>query len=451
MRRLIPPLVLCLAFAVGCRAPAPEPTESEEATPELPLDSRITALVASISDERLQSMLQKLVSFETRHLASNPDPSGEGIGAAREWILQEFRSFSPKLQVSFDAYRVAPQGLRILKEVDLRNVMAVLPGRSPRRIYLSGHYDSIARLVNPPESAGPAGPAGIHWNMPDVPAPGANDDGSGTVLTMELARVFAQSGIDFDATLVFIAFAGEEEGLTGAHLHAERALQEKAVIEAVFNNDIVGGSAGANGTANTDTVRLFSEGPEDSPSRQVARHVGKEAARYVPDHRVALVARYDRFLRGGDHIAFNQRGFAAVRFTEANENNAEQHRVEDTIDHVSFPYLARNARVNAAGVATLALAPPAPAVIYGTVLPLSKLTWKESPGAASYRVYRRQAWPMDWQDVVSVGNITEFTLPGISTDDNVFGVSAVDANGHESLVSAWVNPPRANTTIRTLP
>ena len=378
MLRFLMVLVVCLAFAAGCRTPSPPPAPSAAA---LALDDRIAMLVASVSEERLEAMLRKLVSFETRHLASNPDPSGQGIGAAREWILQELESASPRLQVSFDTYRVAPQGARILKEIDLRNVMAVLPGRSPRRIYVSGHYDTIARLVNPPASAGPAGQAGIHWNLPDTPAPGANDDGSGTVLTMELARVFAQSGIDFDATLVFIAFAGEEEGLTGAHLHAEKALGEKAVIDAVLNNDIVGGSAGADGTANTDTVRLFSEGPEDSPSRQLARHISKEAARYVPGHRVTLIARYDRFLRGGDHIAFNQRGFAAVRFTEANENNAQQHRVEDTIDHVSFPYLARNARVNAAGVATLALAPPAPVVIYGTTLPLVKahvegVTWR---------------------------------------------------------------------------
>jgi len=263
--------------------------------------------------------------------------------------------------------------------------------------------------------------------------------------------VFAQSGMEFDATLVFIAFAGEEEGLTGAHLHAEKALSESTVIDAVFNNDIVGGSIGANGVANTDTVRVFSDGPEDSPSRQLARHIRKEAARYLPEHHVTLVARYDRFRRGGDHIAFNQRGFTAVRLTEANENYARQHTVDDTIDHVSFPYLARNARVNAAGVATLALAPPAPEVIYDTVLPISKLRWKPSPGAASYRVYRRQAWEVDWQEVVTVDNATEYTLPNISIDDHVFGVSAVSAGGHESLVSAWVNPPRVNTTIKTLP
>lgn len=445
MRRLLF-VIVCAALVSACRTPEP-PTSS----PVPDLDPRITTLLSSISEERLEAMLQKLVSFETRHLASDPSPQGKGIGAAREWMLQELTSFSPKLQVSFDTYRIPPQGGRILRDVELRNVMAVLPGRSPRRIYVSGHYDSLARLVNPPASAGPPGQAGMHWNVPDSPAPGADDDGSGTVLTMELARVFAQSGVDFDATLVFIAFAGEEEGLVGAHLHAEKALAGKAVIDAVLNNDIVGGAVGGNGTANTDSVRVFSDGPEDSPSRQLARHVSKEAARYLPEHRVTLVARYDRFRRGGDHIAFNQRGVAAVRFTEANENYAIQHSVDDTIDRISYPYLARNARVNAVGAATLALAPPAPVIINQPALPITTLRWQGAPGAVAYRVYWRKAWPMEWEQTVTLGNVTEFALPSVSLDDTVFGVSAIGAGGHESLVSAWVNPPRVESIIKTLP
>jgi hypothetical protein len=325
---------------------------------------------------------------------------------------------------------------------------------------VGAHYDTIAALVEPPPNAGPPGGAGIHWNVADNPAPGANDDGSGTVLTMELARVFAQSGLDFDATLVFIAFAGEEEGLIGAHLHAEKARAEKIAIDAVFNNDIVGGFSGGTGRRNTDAVRVFSEGPEDSPSRQLARHIRKEAARYAPAHRVVLIARYDRFGRGGDHIAFNERGFAGVRFAEANENYARQHRVEDTIEAVSFPYLAMNARVNAAGVATLALAPPAPVVSSPHGAPMltrgasgydALLRWQPAPGATGYRVYRRQTWSLDWEDPVALGGVTEYTLPNVSIDDFVFGVSAVGPGGHESLVSAYVNPPRRPTTVKTLP
>ena len=412
------------------------------------IDPRITALVASVSEQRLTALVQKLASYETRNLMSNPDPAGRGIGAARQWIFDELKGSSPRLQVSFDTYRVAAQGLRILREVELRNVVAVLPGRSARRIYVSGHYDTVARIGT-----------AFDYSKGDNPAPGANDDGSGTALTMELARVFGQSGVQFDATLVFVAFAGEEQGLVGAHLHSEKAKAEKAVIDAVFNNDIVGGAAGGTGIVDGETIRVFSEGPEDSPSRQLARHIRKTAARYVPGHRVVLASRYDRFGRGGDHTAFNQRGFTAVRLTEANENYTKQHTVNDTVDGVSFPYLARNARVNVAGVATLALAPASPGVTTDRGAPMltrdpsgydARLQWQASAGAAGYRIYMRSGWPNDWETTVAVGSATEYVLPNVSIDDFIFGVSAVGVDGNESLVAAYVNPPRENVTIKTV-
>ena len=454
MRATVGALVCLLALPPALQAQQPD------------LDPRIAALVEAVSEERLASLLQTLVGFETRNTLSNPDPSGKGIGAARQWILDELRRSSSRLQVGFDSYRVPPQGQRITREVDLRNVMAVLPGRSARRIYVIGHYDSLARVVAPrPTAQGTNGQpqsasGGFNWNAADNPAPGANDDGSGTVLTMELARVFAASGIEFDATLVFMPVAGEEQGLVGAKLHAQKAEAEKTVIDAVFSNDIVGGAVGGSGIVNAETVRVFSEGPEDSPSRQLARHIRKAAARYVPSHRVELIARHDRFGRGGDHTAFNQHGFTAVRITEANENYAKQHSVNDTIDGVSFPYLARNARVNAAGVAALALAPPAPVVTNERGAPMlgrdpsgydAKLRWTPSPGAAAYRVYWRQGWTPDWEHTVTVGNVTEHVLPNVSIDDYIFGVSAVGPGGHESLVSAYVNPPRASTVVKTVP
>jgi hypothetical protein len=450
-----PALVVVALTIAACRPSAP----AESVVPAAG-DQRVSALLGAISEERLEAMLQRLVSFETRNTSSNPDPNGRGIGGARQWIYDEMRSFSPRLQVTFDTYRVAAQGERILREVELRNVIAVLPGRSLRRIYVTAHYDSIAALVNPPAEAGPAGAAGIHWNLPDTPAPGANDDGSGTVLLMELARVFAQSGIDFDATLVFAAMAGEEQGLVGAALHAARAADEGAVITAVFNNDIVGNITGGNGAVDSDTIRVFSDGPEDSPSRQLARHIRKIAGIYVPQHEVMLVARYDRFRRGGDHIAFNQHGFTAVRLSEANENFARQHTVADTIDGVSMPYLAQNARINAAAVATLAFAPPAPLVATEAGVPLmvmtpagydARLQWRAVEGAAGYRVYWRQTWAMDWQDSRAVGDVTAHTLPGLLIDNLVFGVAAVGPDGHESLVSAYVNPPRPPIAVKTMP
>jgi hypothetical protein len=422
---------------------------------DTPPDPRINALLETITPERLRQTLEPLAAFETRHTLSRLDQPRRGIGAAREWIRRELAAASPRLQVAFDAYDVPAQGERITRDVDLRNVVAVLPGRSPRRIYVSGHYDTVARAPQ----AGPASATGgFDWTQTDNPAPGANDDGSGTALTLEVARALAGSGIEFDATLVFVAFAGEEQGLVGATLHAQKALEAKAPIEAVLNNDIVGGSEGGQGVRDSASVRIFSDGPEDSPSRALARAVRRIAATYVPAHRVRLVARYDRFGRGGDHIPFSQRGYAAVRFTESKENYARQHTADDTLAGVDYDYLARNARVNAAAAAELALAPAAPVVSDERGRPQlgrgptgydAALRWTRAPGAVAYRVVWREAWAPDWQHERRVGDVDALVLPGLSIDDYVFGVSAIGPGGHESLVAAYVNPPRAPAEIRT--
>ncbi len=443
------------------------------------LDPKIQKILESISEQRLAELVAKLQSFETRHTLSSADSKVRGIGAARQWILDEMTRSSPRLNVSFDTYMLPKQGQRIPRDVELRNVMAILPGKSPRRVYVSGHYDSLARTARrtsetaegsagrPAAAAAPetadqrsgssdSSGSSFDWAAADNLAPGANDDGSGTALTMELARVFAASGIEFDATLVFIALAGEEEGLVGAKAHAQKAEADKVIIDAVFNNDIVGNPVGGTGIVDAETVRVFSEGPEDSRSRQLARYIRRTAARYVPSHEVKLIARHDRFGRGGDHTAFNQHGYAAVRFTESNENYARQHTVEDTADGVSPGYLARNARVNAAGVAAMAIAPLAPVVLDQRNRPTldrrpsgydARLRWQASPGAAGYRVFWREAWTPDWQHDLDVGNVTEFVLKDVSIDDYVFGVAAVGPGGHESLVSAYVNPPRGEQTI----
>lgn len=438
------------ALAQQARPAQPAPPASASAAAAMngggALDPRIVALLEAVSEDRLMANVERLASFQTRNTMSSVDRPGFGIGGAREWILQEMRNYSPRLQVSFDQH-MAPAGGRIPEPTDLRNVMAVLPGRSARRVYVSGHYDTVARA----EEELTAG------NRFDNPAPGANDDGSGTALTMELARVFAQSGVEFDATLVFLAIAGEEQGLVGARLHAQAARENNVVIDAVFNNDIVGNIHGGNGAVDGWTVRVFSEGPEDSYSRQLARFIQRTGALYMPSHKVRLIAREDRFGRGGDHTPFHQLGYAAVRFTESKENYDRQHTIRDTPDGVHAPYLARNARVNAAGVATLALAPPAPVVMDRGGNPMlgrqpsgydARLRWEASPGAAGYRIFWREAWGMDWQHELYVGNVTEFVLRDISIDDYHFGVAAVGPGGHESLVSAYVRPPRANVQIQ---
>ena len=428
------------------------------------VDGRVTALVASVSEERLGAILKKLESFETRSTLSSTSSTTRGIGAAREWILNELKSYSPKLQVSFDTYEVAPQG-RITHQVELRNVVAVLPGRTPRRIYISGHYDTLARpggqgasnAGTPVDSdAGSARPADSNAPLDNL-APGVNDDGSGTALTIELARVFSQSSIDFDATLVFMCHAGEEQGLVGARLHAQRAVAEKIPIEAVFNNDIVGNDKGGSGIVDGATIRVYSEGPEDSMSRALARYIQRWGGRYVPSHKVRLMARPDRFGRGGDHSAYNQLGFTAVGFRESRENFTRQHDVRDTYAGISLPYLAQNARVNAAAAATLALAPAAPGVVSDRGQPMitrapsgydASLQWTPARRAVAYRVFWREAWGPDWQHDLLVGDVTTLVLRNMQIDDYVFGVAAVDAAGHESLVAAYVSPPRANTPIK---
>ncbi|PYR91448.1 MAG: hypothetical protein DMF84_17605 [Acidobacteria bacterium] len=487
-----PALLVLLAAVLYAPAHAQAPARP---SPGAGLDPRIEKLIASISEERLQQLLQKLVSFGTRNTLSDATSPTRGIGAARQWIFDELKRTSPRLQVSFDTHQI-PKARRITRDIELRNVMAVLPGRSPRRIYVSGHYDSVnlgargqlagntrpptegvqargaqapggqrgevqrpgAQAQAPGEPAAPPNPTAIDPQLNpnqdyNVDAPGANDDGSGTVLSMELARVFAESGIEFDATLVFMTVAGEEQGLIGAAAYAKDAKAENIPIQAWFNNDIVGNSRGGDGTVDSATVRLYSVGPEDSPSRSLAQFTRRVAAQYVPSHGVRLIARSDRFSRGGDHSALNAQGFAAIGFRESRENYSKQHGPNDTLDGVDFRYLAQNARVNAAAMATLALAPAPLDVTNARGMPTidrrpsgydAHLRWTASPGAAGYRIFWRNAWAPDWEHELTVGNVTEYTFPHANIDDWVFGVAAVDAAGHESTVSVYVAPARSD-------
>ena len=275
---------------------------------------------------------------------------------------------------------------------------------------------------------------------------------------MELARVFAESGIEFDATLVFMTVAGEEQGLIGAGAHAKKAKDENIPIQAWFNNDIVGNSRGGDGSIDGATIRIYSEGPEDSPSRSLAHVRARGLARmYVPSHRVRLMARRDRFSRGGDHSALNAQGFAAIGFRESKENYAKQHGPNDTIDGVDFRYLAQNARVNAAGDGD-ARARAAAAGRRASAANSSGDADDRSPAVRLRRapalgsVAGRRRLPRssgatpgrpDWEHELTVGNVTEYTFPKMNIDDWVFGVAAVDAAGHESTISVYVAPPRA--------
>lgn len=438
--------IVLVAAAAACLIVINAGVHAQSAAPA-DADARISKLLTSISESRMEQLLRTLAAFGTRNTLSDTTSATRGIGAARQWIFNQLAQTSPKLQVSFDTHQI-PKGGRITRDVELRNVVAVLPGRTPRRIYVSGHYDTV--------NLGAQGQGGLNagggYGNPadDADAPGADDDGSGTVLVMELARVFAESGIDFDATLVFTAVAGEEQGLLGARAHARRMKAENIPVQAIFNNDIVGGSVGGDGIVDGATIRLYSEGPEDSPSRSLAIFTQRIASRYVPSHRVRLMSRRDRFGRGGDHTAWNLEGFAAVGFRESRENYSKQHNANDTIEGVSFPYLGQNARVNAAAMAVLALAPPPPRVANERGQPTidrqpsgydAHLRWTASPGAAGYRIFWREAWAPDWEHELYVGNVTEYVLPHSNIDDRVFGVAAVDADGHESTVNVYVPAP----------
>ena len=427
-------------------------------------DPRVARLLDEISEERLRSLLTTLVGFGTRNTLSDTASPTRGIGAARQWIFDELKQSSPRLQVNFDSHVLAPQG-RVTRRTEVRNILAVLPGRSARRVYISAHYDSLNTGQPPVGRRASTDPAAPDPQLDpkfdhNADAPGANDNGSGTVLTMELARVFAASGLEFDATLVFALWAGEEQGLFGATAHARGLRARKVPVEAVFNNDIVGNIHALGGGVDAGAVRVYSAGPEDSPSRALARYIEQQAATYMPSHRVRLLAREDRFSRGSDHQAFRQEGFPAIVFREVAENAGRQHSALDTLDGVDVSYLRQNARVNAAAAAALAMAPTAP-VLTGTrgQLLLSRepsgadasLRWQPVPGAATYRVHWRDAWSNDWQHHRDVGNVTHVVLPNLSIDDLVFGVSAVGEGGFESPVSAYVARNRELPPLKLAP
>ena len=341
-----------------------------------------------------------------------------------------------------------------MRDVELRNVVAVLPGTDPvgknRRFIISGHYDSTVCATAQGRTSCVQG---------DNPAPGVNDDGSGTALVLEAARILSQ--YEFSHTLVFVAFAGEEQGLVGSSLFAQKARREKWEIDAVLNNDIVGNSLGGNGLVDNHAVRVFSEEPNDSPSRQVARYIKAIGERYVPSMTVDMIFRYDRFGRGGDHSPLNQEGYPAVRVTVSEENYSRQHTVDDTMEGVDVKYLARVARVNLASLASLGLAPSAPQVQDKQGRPMigrgpsgydAALRWQPGPGdVRGYAVLMRKTTSADWEKEIYVGKVTEYVLNDVSIDTVVFGVKALGPEGTESLTSAYINPPRPRTEYKLVP
>ena len=433
------------------------------------IDPDIKAMVDAVSEQHIEATLRKLEAFGTRNVHTNDASDTVGIGAARRWIFAQLQSYSPRLEVRFDTHKVKKQG-RIQKDIELVNVVAVLPGTSEkeRQIVVSGHYDSLAFSANRTEDSPPSDEATrLEYANFTRTAPGVTDDGSGTAAVMELARVM--SGHQFRKTIVFIAFAGEEMGLIGSTLYAENARKANDQIEAVLNNDIIGSEVSGNGFRDNGSVRVFSEDPNDSPSRQLARYIQDTGARYFPAMRVDMIFRADRFSRGGDHTPFNQQQFAAVRFTTPAENFANQHSATDTFANTSVPYATRVAKVNIAAAANLAQAPKTPVtdnVIQqgerkGQVTPMiargksrydAVLKWKNDQPERDldgYIVVERSTQAPDWEHETYVGNVLTYTFENVSIDDRVFGIKAIDKSGHESQVAPYVFKPRALRKIET--
>jgi Zn-dependent M28 family amino/carboxypeptidase len=365
---------------------------------------------------------------------------------------------------------VKKQGTRIQRDVEVVNVVAVLPGTTQpeKRLIVSGHYDSVnmVRRAGAPEATGngndpPLDDVTDFEKSIEAPAPGATDDATGTALVLELARVMSQ--YKFEKTIVFVTFAAEELGLVGSTLYADKAKAQNQQIEAVFNNDIVGNDVAGNGHAENGLVHVYSEDPDDSPSRELARYIRDAAQRYVPGFQAELVFRNDRFGRSGDHTPFNLDGFTAVRFTTAAENLESQHTANDTLEKASPIYNANVARVNAAGLASLALAPSAPVTMREIATGANKgrktpnmgrgkshydavLHWTDPQPAADlagYAIVVRATTAPYWDHQIFVGKVNEFTLPGVNIDEVVLGVKAIDVDGHESMVAPYVNGPAA--------
>jgi len=437
-------LVLCLSvFALNSSAQK----SKEKLNPE------IQKMIKEISAKRIEADIRKLVSFGTRNTLSEQDNPTRGIGAARDWIFGEFQKISADcagcLTVEKQTF-LQPKAARIPEPTNLTNVFATLKGTTnPERVYVvSGHYDSMC--TSPTDAK--------------CDAPGANDDASGTAAVIELARVMSKR--KFDATIIFMTVPGEEQGLLGARYFAEKAVETKMNIEGMFTNDIVGGVTTQKNSPNRNRVRVFAEGvpsneteaegntrrsvggENDSAPRQMARFIKEQSDKYLKNFSVWMIYRRDRYLRGGDHIPFLEKGFTAVRITEADEDYTHQHqnvRTEngvfygDTPEFVDFEYTANVTRVNMISLASLALAPAKPkgvGIVTARLTNDTDLKWEANTDAdlAGYEVVWRDTTSAVWTNSVFVGNVLTYTAKAMSKDNFFFGVRAVDKDGNKSPV-----------------
>ena len=416
-------------------------------------DTEIEKMVKEVSPDSLQSYIKTMVAFGTRNTLSIQTDPKRGIGAARNWVLNKFNQFAKqsngRLSAYIDTTTLQPDGKRVDVVLLLGNVVATLKGTDPNdnRIFIiSGHLDNMRS--SPTDRLGDA--------------PGANDDASGTAAVIECARIMSKH--NFPATIIFVAVSGEEQGLLGSNFMSDKAKKTNWNIEAVLNNDIMG-SNNSNETniINNTKVRVFSEGlpayetekvaanirslglENDGKARQLARYVKEIGERYVDNLEVVLIYRNDRFLRGGDHTPYVQRGYAAVRITEMNENYTRQHqnvreengiKYGDLEEHIDYEYLRKNTALNLANLANLSKAPSMPDSVKMEVKKLSNSTllyWK-APAVGKvkgYFVLVRETTSAFWQKKIFTAE-TEMRLP-FSKDNYFFAVQSVNETGNESL------------------
>ncbi len=419
-----------------------------------PVSHDTREMLKAISSDRIEQSIHTLVGFGTRHTLSSQTDPNRGIGAAEEWAFGQLQQIAAtsggRMTVEKQSF-VQPVSSRIPVPTVITNVIATLHGtQSPSRIYVvSGHIDSrVTDVLNSTSDA-----------------PGADDDGSGVATVLELARVMATH--EFDATIVFALFAGEEQGVYGSTFYANLLKAAGANVAGMFSNDIVGSSLGMNGIRDRRDVRLFAEGPpsnetsseastrrtmggeNDSPPRELARFIKEAADAAVPDMNVWIIYRTDRFLRGSDQLPFLANRYPAVRLTEPNEDYRHEHqdvRVQDGVQFgdleqfLDYHYIRNVARVNGAALAALADGPAAPQnvrVEAATLTVDTTLSWQANtdPDLAGYEVVYRDTTDPEWSHVIRVGNVTNVTVKGITKDNYIFGVRAVDTDGNRSVVT----------------
>ncbi len=416
-------------------------------------DAVIEKMVGEVNSDSLKSYIHSMVGFGTRQTMSTITDKKRGIGAARNWVLSKFNAFAQnaggRMTCYVDTTTLQPDGRRISEPTSLGNTMAILKGTDSEddRIFLiSGHLDSrVSDVMNKTSDA-----------------PGANDDGSGAAAVIECARIMSRQ--QFGATIIFVTVSGEEQGLLGANFLATQMADKKWQLEAMLNNDIMGSnSSNETNIIDNTRVRVFSEGlpafetektatairnyglENDGKARQLARYIKETSERYVDNLEVVLVYRNDRFLRGGDHTPFVQKGFSAVRITEMNENYEHQHqdvrtengiRYGDLAEFMDFELLRKNTALNLSCLANLAKAPAMPQDAKVETKSLSNsttITWK-APKAGmvkGYYILMRESTCAFWQKKFFTSK-TEMKLP-YSKDNYFFGVQSVNDTGNESL------------------